>query len=222
MGGEVKENLVDGEPTSKWLTFAPTGWAEFDLDEPAKVVTYALTSANDHAERDPKDWTLQGSTDGKDWKVLDTRKGESFPQRHQTKKYDFENSEAYSHYRLDITANNGASDALQLSDVQLSVGGSETPAPEDMLSLVDRGPSGSPTAKSGAGFTGKRALRYSRHPQGGRPRLLVQQGLRCERLGPPGHRTFLSRLPVHGRGRPRLRRHERVPGPGLHRRHLSE
>lgn len=159
--GEVKENLIDGEPTSKWLTFAPTGWVEFDLDEPAKAVTYALTSANDHDERDPKDWTLQGSTDGKDWKVLDTRKGEAFDKRHQTKKYDFENSTAYAHYRLEVTANNGASDALQLADVQLSVGGSETPAPEDMLSLVDRGPSGSPTAKSGAGFTGKRALRYA-------------------------------------------------------------
>ncbi|MEW1924160.1 MULTISPECIES: GH92 family glycosyl hydrolase [unclassified Streptomyces] len=159
--GEVKENLVDGEPTSKWLTFAATGWVEFDLDEPAKAVTYALTSANDHDERDPKDWTLQGSTDGKDWKVLDTRKGEAFDKRHQTKKYDFENGTAYAHYRLEVTANNGASDALQLSDVHLSVGGSETPAPEDMLSLVDRGPSGSPTAKSGAGFTGKRALRYA-------------------------------------------------------------
>ncbi|MFG2652239.1 GH92 family glycosyl hydrolase [Streptomyces sp. NPDC048436] len=160
-GGEVKENLVDGEPTSKWLTFAPTGWAEFDLDEPAKAVTYALTSANDHDERDPKDWTLQGSTDGEDWKTLDTRKGEVFDKRHQTKKYEFENGTAYAHYRLDVTANNGASDALQLSDVQLSVGGSETPVPEDMLSLVDRGPSGSPTAKSGAGFTGKHALRYA-------------------------------------------------------------
>lgn len=162
-GGESKENLIDGEPTSKWLTFKPTGWAEFDLDEPAKIVTYALTSANDHDERDPKDWTLQGSTDGKDWKDLDTRKGEAFGQRHQTKKYDIDgaNAAAYAHYRLDVTANNGASDALQLSDVQLSIGGSEAPAPEDMLSLVDRGPSGSPTAKSGAGFTGKRALRYA-------------------------------------------------------------
>lgn len=64
-GGEVKENLVDGESSSKWLTFEPTGWIEFDLDEPVKVVTYALTSANDHDERDPKDWTLQGSADGK-------------------------------------------------------------------------------------------------------------------------------------------------------------
>jgi predicted alpha-1,2-mannosidase len=38
-----------------------------------------------------------------------------------------------------------------------------------MLSLVDRGPSGSPTAKAGAGFTGKRALRYAgRHTADGR------------------------------------------------------
>ncbi|MGW2231578.1 GH92 family glycosyl hydrolase [Streptomyces formicae] len=159
--GEVAANLVDGEATSKWLTFAKDGWAEFDLDQPAKVVTYALTSANDHAERDPKDWTLKGSTDGKDWTVLDERKGETFAGRHKTKTYDFANTKAYAHYRLDVTANNGADDALQLADVQLSVGGTQAPAPEDMLSLVDRGPSGSPTAKSRAGFTGKHALRYA-------------------------------------------------------------
>ncbi|MGV2915824.1 GH92 family glycosyl hydrolase [Streptomyces alfalfae] len=159
--GEVAENLIDGEATSKWLTFDKAGWVEFDLDEPAKAVTYALTSANDHAERDPKDWTLKGSTDGEDWKVLDERQGEAFDGRHKTKKYDFDNATAYSHFRLEVTRNNGASDALQLADVQLSVGGSEAPAPEDMLSLVDRGPSGSPTAKARAGFTGKHALRYA-------------------------------------------------------------
>ncbi len=159
--GEVAENLVDGEATSKWLTFAKSGWVEFDLKEPAKVVTYALTSANDHAPRDPKDWTLKGSADGKDWKVLDERGGEVFDGRHKTKKYDFTSATAYRHYRLDISANNGAPDIVQLADVQLSVGGTEAPAPEDMLSLVDRGPSGSPTAKSRAGFTGRHALRYA-------------------------------------------------------------
>ncbi|MFH8289655.1 GH92 family glycosyl hydrolase [Streptomyces sp. NPDC018059] len=159
--GEVAENLVDGEATSKWLTFATSGWVEFDLKEPAEVVTYALTSANDHAPRDPKDWTLKGSVDGKEWKVLDERRGEAFDGRHKTKKYDFANATAYRHYRLDVTANNGAPDIVQLADVQLSVGGAEAPAPEDMLSLVDRGPSGSPTAKSRAGFTGRHALRYA-------------------------------------------------------------
>ncbi|MFF4210260.1 GH92 family glycosyl hydrolase [Streptomyces sp. NPDC001796] len=158
--GEVADNLIDGEPGTKWLTFAPTGWAEFDLDEPVKVVTYALTSANDHAERDPADWTLQGSTDGKDWKTLDTRTGESFDQRFQTKSYDLAEPAEYAHFRLDITRNHSGG-ILQLADVQFSTGSSTDPTPKDMRTLVDRGPLGSPTAKAGAGFTGRRALRYA-------------------------------------------------------------
>lgn len=168
-GGEVKENLVDIEPGTKWLAFQPTGWVEFDLDKPRKIVTYALVSANDYAERDPKDWTLQGSADGKDWKTLDTRSGESFAERFQTKSYDLAEPAEYQHFRLDITANNGASGILQLADVQFSTGGGNGPVPPDMLSLVDRGPNGSPTAKARAGFTGKRALRYAgRHTADGR------------------------------------------------------
>ncbi|WP_262062510.1 GH92 family glycosyl hydrolase [Streptomyces sp. STR69] len=166
--GEVKENLVDAESGTKWLTFAPTGWVEFDLDKPLKIVTYALTSANDHDERDPQDWTLQGSTDGKDWKTVDTRSGESFSARFQTKSYDLAEPAEYQHFRLDVSRNNGG-DILQLADVQFSTGGSTAPIPEDMLSLVDHGPSGSPTAKAGAGFTGTRALRYAgRHTATGR------------------------------------------------------
>ncbi|MER5846843.1 GH92 family glycosyl hydrolase [Streptomyces sp. NPDC002012] len=160
-GGEVKENLIDGESGTKWLSFEPTAWVEFDLTEPVKVVTYALTSANDHDERDPKDWTLQGSADGKDWKDLDSRTGQTFTERFQTKSYDFTSDTAYQHYRLQITKNNGASDATQLADVQFSDGSTPVPAPDSMRSQIDRGPSGSPTAKAGAGFTGRKALRYA-------------------------------------------------------------
>lgn len=160
-GGEVKENLVDGESGTKWLSFKPTAWAEFDLSEPVKVVTYALTSADDHAERDPKDWTLQGSQDGKSWTDLDSRTGQTFSERFQTKSYDFTSDKAYQHFRLDITKNNGADDATQLADVQFSDGDTSAPVPDDMRSQIDRGPSGSPTAKAGAGFTGKKALRYA-------------------------------------------------------------
>ncbi|GAA3826942.1 GH92 family glycosyl hydrolase [Streptomyces chiangmaiensis] len=158
--GEVKENLIDGEPGTKWLTFAPTGWVEFDFDAPVKVVTYALTSANDFAERDPADWTLQGSTDGKDWKTLDTRTGASFDERFQTASFDLAEPAEYQHFRFDFTKNHGA-DILQLADVQFSTGNTTEPTPKDMRTLVDRGPIGSPTAKAGMGFTGKRALRYA-------------------------------------------------------------
>lgn len=160
-GGEVKENLVDGESGTKWLSFEPTAWAEFDLTEPVKVVTYALTSADDHDERDPKDWTLQGSEDGKTWTDLDQRTGQTFSERFQTKSYDFTSDKAYQHFRLNITKNNGATDATQLADVQFSDGDTSAPAPADMRSQTDRGPSGSPTAKAGAGFTGTKALRYA-------------------------------------------------------------
>ncbi|MEV5004944.1 MULTISPECIES: GH92 family glycosyl hydrolase [unclassified Streptomyces] len=168
-GGEVKENLVDGESGTKWLTFEPTGWVEFDFDKPVKITRYALTSANDFDGRDPKDWTLKGSTDGKDWKALDTRTGENFSERFQTRTFDLADPAEYQHFRLDVTRNNGASGILQLADVLFSTGGDDAPVPQDMLSLVDRGPSGSPTAKSGAGYTGKRALRYAgRHTAKGR------------------------------------------------------
>ncbi|GAB2594536.1 GH92 family glycosyl hydrolase [Streptomyces capparidis] len=157
--GEVKENLVDGETTTKWLVFESTAWVEFELQEPVAVVRYALTSANDAAERDPRDWTLKGSDDGERWTDLDTRTGESFEQRHQTRTFDTGNTTAHRHYRLEITRNAGAG-LVQLAEVQLSDGDTAPPAPSDMRSAVHRGPSGSPTAKANAGFTGLRALRY--------------------------------------------------------------
>ncbi|MEG3626993.1 GH92 family glycosyl hydrolase [Streptomyces poriticola] len=166
--GEVKENLVDGEPGTKWLTFESTGWVEFDLDAPVRVAEYALTSANDHAERDPADWVLKGSADGEQWTALDSRSGQSFAERFETKVYALHRAAGYRHFRLEFTANQGGS-ILQLADVQLSTGESDGPVPPDMLSLVDSGPGGSPTAKARAGFTGTRALRYAgRHTADGR------------------------------------------------------
>lgn len=158
--GEVKENLVDGEVTSKWLVFDTTAWLEFELSEPVDVVRYALTSANDAAGRDPRDWTLKGSADGSAWTTLDTRRDQVFERRQQTREYTQRNTTAYRHYRLEITRNSG--DGLtQLAEVQLGGGDTTPPAPSDMQSRVDKGPAGSPTAKAHAGFTGTRALRYA-------------------------------------------------------------
>ncbi|MFH9552659.1 GH92 family glycosyl hydrolase [Streptomyces sp. NPDC017435] len=169
-GGEVKENLVDGEAGTKWLTFATTGWVEFDLDEPARVSAYALTSANDFAERDPADWTLSGSADGTAWTPLDSRSGENFAERFQNRAFTLATAVVaeYRHFRLEVTRNHGAG-ILQLADVRFGTGGGDGPVPPDMLTVADRGPSGSPTAKAGAGFSGKRALRYAgRHTASGR------------------------------------------------------
>ena len=166
--GEVKENLVDGSPDSKWLDFEPTGWVELELSAPVAVVRYALTSANDAPGRDPRDWTLQGSNDGSTWTTLDTRTDESFGERFQTKIYDFANTTAYKHYRLDVTRNSGE-DLIQLAELQLSNGQENPPPAPVMRSAIGSGPRGGYNAKPGAGFTGLRALRYGgRHVAEGR------------------------------------------------------
>ncbi|PXY35439.1 cytochrome C [Prauserella flavalba] len=140
---ETGAKLVDGNPNSKWLTFADTGWAALELAEPAAISHYALTSANDFAGRDPLDWTLQGSQDGQTWTDLDRRTGEDFPERFQPREFRFDNTEAYAHYRLDITANAGES-ATQLAEIELYTAdatpppGSEPEPQQAVVSVVDR------------------------------------------------------------------------------------
>lgn len=82
---EIVEKLTDRDVNTKWLAFEPTGWIELKLSEPEAVVKYALTSANDYDGRDPKDWQLAGSNDGKSWTALDTRTNEDFPKRFERK-----------------------------------------------------------------------------------------------------------------------------------------
>ncbi|WP_055413916.1 MULTISPECIES: GH92 family glycosyl hydrolase [Streptomyces] len=160
-GGEVKENVADGDTSTKWLVFEKTAWLEFDLCDPAKAVRYALTSANDAPGRDPADWTLKGSADGSDWKTLDTRENQSFASRHQTREFSFDNETAYRHYRLEITRNAG-DDIVQLAELQLATADTTPPAAADMRTHIDCGGAvGSPTAKAKAGFTGTRALLYA-------------------------------------------------------------
>src|SRR5829696_8267596 len=158
-GGEVKENLADGDIFSKWLVFESTGWVQYRLSEPVKVVLYALGSANDAPDRDPQDWTLRASNNGTDWTTLDTQVDQSFSERFQMKEYPIANAQAYLYYRLDITTNHGAN-IVQLAEWQLSNG--ETGPPQDsvMRSAVGKGPSSAYNAKSKVGFTGVRALEY--------------------------------------------------------------
>jgi hypothetical protein len=104
---EAAVNLKDHDPSTKWLALQPTGWVTYQLAKPAAVVHYSLTSANDSAGRDPKDFTLQGSNDGSTWTDLDKRTGQRFDSRYITNSYTFNNTTAYRYYRLNVTANYG-------------------------------------------------------------------------------------------------------------------
>jgi predicted alpha-1,2-mannosidase len=157
---EIAEAVVDGNESSKWLVFADTGWLQVELDHPVIIRRYALTSANDSSGRDPKDWKLEGSSDGANWVTLDLQFDQDFTSRFQTKIYNFNNSTAYSIYRLSIVANHDAGE-IQLAELQLSDGAD---TPENVGPMTTRsmgGPSSGWNAKIGAGFTGLHALRYA-------------------------------------------------------------
>jgi predicted alpha-1,2-mannosidase len=166
-GGEVKENLNDGDVNSKWLVSTAAAWVHFKLSEPVRIAYYALSSANDAPERDPRDWRLQGSQDGQNWTTVDTQTGQTFSARFQTKEYRFSNPTGYLYYRLEVTAS--STNAIQFAELQLSTGEPAPTPPNDMKSVVGGGPLSSPTAKSRVGYTGLRALQMSgRHLPGGR------------------------------------------------------
>ncbi|WP_432840179.1 LamG-like jellyroll fold domain-containing protein [Dactylosporangium sp. CA-092794] len=118
---EVAVNLKDGNPSTKWLAFARSGWVAYQLAKPVAVVSYLLTSANDAPGRDPRDFTLQGSNDGNAWTDLDPRTGQTFTGRLATNTYTFTNTTAYGYYRLNITANSGEP-LVQLAEWDLGDG----------------------------------------------------------------------------------------------------
>jgi predicted alpha-1,2-mannosidase len=157
--GEVVANLFDGSSDSKWLTFSPTGWAQATLSAPTSITHYALTSANDHDERDPMDWTLQGSDDGSTWTQLDSQAGQTFSARFQTKEFRIPATAPYRTYRLNVTKNNGG-DILQLAELLLANDDPAPPPLPNMRSYPDNGPAGGYTNKPRAGFTGLRAFHY--------------------------------------------------------------
>ena len=114
--GEVAANLVDAS-ARKWFAFVDRASLYFRLSQPVLVDQYVLTCANDAPDRDPAAWVLRGSTDGRSWRTLDTRSGQDFSDRHQSRNYDIAEPGSFDHYRLDITDNHG-SPHLQLESVR--------------------------------------------------------------------------------------------------------
>lgn len=117
---EGKEKAFDNNFTStKWLLFASTGWIAYQFLSAQTINKYTLTSGNDEPTRDPKNWEFQGSNNGSTWTTIDTRTNETFGSRGLTREFTFTNTTPYSYYRLNITANNGASGIMQLAEIEM-------------------------------------------------------------------------------------------------------
>ncbi|NIS80349.1 MAG: hypothetical protein GTO14_09120, partial [Anaerolineales bacterium] len=162
---ETMDEAFDNLTSTKWLDFSPSySWIQYQYaDSKTSVVTeYTLTSANDYPERDPMDWNILGSNDGgSTWDTLDTRTGELFTARFQTRSFQFTNSTAYNIYRLEITqVRDGATaNSVQLAEIELigtppappgPPGQATNPSPADGATDVSINADLSWTAGSGA------------------------------------------------------------------------
>lgn len=111
------------DPGSKWFNgnAGTTGWIQYDFGSgiTQTIKRYTINSASDVPGRDPKDWQLQGSNDGLVWVPLDTQVSQSFALRYQANTYAVATPGAYRYYRLNVTANNGDTSGLQLSELAL-------------------------------------------------------------------------------------------------------
>lgn len=114
---ETIVKLVDNQSSTKYLTFHNAAWVQYQVSQPYVVTKVAITSANDFAERDPKNWTLQGSNDGTTWNTINTQSNQTFTARLQRREFTFTNTTAYSRYRLNMTNVSGT--VLQLAELEI-------------------------------------------------------------------------------------------------------
>ncbi len=109
--------LIDNDPNSKFLTFNTSAWVQYKATKNYTLSSYTITSGNDAPDRDPKSWTLQGSTNGSSWQNIDQRSNQDFPNRNQKRTFQVTTTSSYNYYRLSMRNNSGT--ILQLSELEL-------------------------------------------------------------------------------------------------------
>jgi predicted alpha-1,2-mannosidase len=114
-GGTDVSALFDDTSATQVTFNSATPWMRYDLPQPARVAYYTLTSGS--VAGDPAAWSLQGSNDGTTWTTLDTRSGQTFTDRQQTKDFAVAHPGDYRDYRLEVTANSGTA-TTTLSEIQ--------------------------------------------------------------------------------------------------------
>ena len=137
--------VIDDDITTKYLFGNRSGWIKIELPKPYTAKGYAIVSANDGVERDPKNWTLQASnnTNGP-WETLDTRQNQYFISRFAPVRFNISTDEEYKFYRLNITSNNTGGGLTQLADLKIfaerdieDIMGEEVAAPTNVRATVN-------------------------------------------------------------------------------------
>jgi hypothetical protein len=124
-GSEGVANAIDNKPT-KYLNFdaasgAATGFTVTPVIGSTILKGITLTAANDAADRDPKNYTIEGSNDdGATFVTIATGDVDPFPNRFDKHVYFFSNKGVFKTYRVTFPNTQGPSTCcMQISEVEL-------------------------------------------------------------------------------------------------------
>lgn len=106
--------------SKRWTSTAIPAWLKLDMGigKTETLTSYKIQMTSAEADRGPKDWTFEGSTDNSNWNILDTVTGEIGWGSYETRTYTCDvTSTAYRYFRINITAANGSTQTqiLELS-----------------------------------------------------------------------------------------------------------
>ena len=116
---ETVDKLITNSIAEKYC--APgkkNGWVQYKSTENLSIEGYSLTCGISNFDRNPTAWELSASTDGVNWKTLDSQSNQTFTLRLNTVVYPIESLDKYNYFKLNILENNGGSD-FQFSKWQL-------------------------------------------------------------------------------------------------------
>ena len=170
---ESGAKLFDNTSSTKYCTFISAFdqvTMTYHSTQSARLTSYTITSANDYEGRDPKNWRLEGSSNGTTWETIDQRTDQSFSARFQKKTYDVTTSKLFSHYRLVVTDRRTASSTVfQIAEIELFgfTPQATTSAPLDNnATAIDKVAADDATAFNVYSIDGKLVKRAARSTQG--------------------------------------------------------
>lgn len=111
----------DGVSSTMWIsdTFETPAWIAYEFDYPTFVDSYSINYANGGiTTRAPKEFELQGSSDGDEWVTLDTETNQTDWGGSETRTFAVDSPGAYTQYRLLVTDDNDSREGV----VVISIG----------------------------------------------------------------------------------------------------
>jgi murein DD-endopeptidase MepM/ murein hydrolase activator NlpD len=140
--GMPASNVMDGLTSTNWKatpkpTVSAPHWLQLQyptaqIFNSVKLTSCAYNYKEGYATSDPRDWTIEGSNDATSWTILDTQnfstanpaycwavKGDE-TQHEVPKQFNFNNTTAYTYYRIKITDSNQSPASVMLSEIEFS------------------------------------------------------------------------------------------------------